>query len=573
MRRRVVSSLPSTGVGFGRRVARNSWAPAPQMRLHPVSVSARHLASTIAQPLSESTFGILDRMMQIEEPAEEVARDSRLPGRVLSVAAGIARVALPGSVSLGGAVRFDGCDCLGVIVGFDRQGALVALLSGTQPRLGAEARCIGEAVLRSPGVASSGGDDRRLSFTTPTGLLEAHPIATAEGKALTTRSKSDALLRLPSPPMISLRNPATERLPSGLAAVEIVAPLAQGHRIGFTGAANTGKTRAAEMLMRSQPADTICVYAALRPEARLRAALSRNVGADAEIPKTIVVHADPAQSSTAEQYLVPLCAAHIAQRLLREHSKVLLVLDDVVHMLDVESHLAAAPFPMAQVVTSALEMAASTEQASLTALAVVDVETDDELPRSVQQLWRSIEPSLDVHVEFSSKLASEGVLPAIDLNSFLLGGFPAPFQSPLMRMLRAEVVTRLQSTRELLYRSSMRKQLGLQLEVDEEEDANSASVQSALLSHAQARPLPELVVIATAALVYHFPTQRPNPTAVAAFQDAVVSVVQQQHEGIWKLLCVMDSLKEADAQRLLLDLGQALLRHRMEFQLARPELL
>eukprot|EP00971_Amphidinium_carterae_P009522 187882-Amphidinium_carterae.1 len=71
----------------------------------------------------------------------------------------------------------------------------------------------------------------------------------------------------------------------------------------------------------------------------------------------------------------------------------------------------------------------------MTTVAVLDMETADELPRSLQNLWTHIEPSLDVHVPFSAKLASQGVLPAIDIDALSLGGFPAPYQLPMLQLL------------------------------------------------------------------------------------------------------------------------------------------
>mmetsp|Transcript_43749 Transcript_43749/g.79867 ORF Transcript_43749/g.79867 Transcript_43749/m.79867 type:complete len:579 (-) Transcript_43749:172-1908(-) len=532
--------------------------------------ASRGFAATLDNPLTESTTGILDRMLQNDAPAS--AGTESASGSVLSVSAGVAKVSLSGAVSVGGAVQLEGCDQPGIVVGFDRQGALVALLSGKQPRLGSVATHVGAVVLSTLRPLADLSGEARLHFYTPTELMTVRESSSSSS----TIAESPAVFRLPSSPPVATRHLATQRLPSGLMAVEVLCPIAAGHRVGLTGSVRTGKSTAVQMLMQSQPEDTVCVYAALKSQQKLQSQLLSYKAATGT-PQIIVVNADPASSSLAEQYCVPLCAARLAKELSGDYKHVLLVLDDMVPLLDVAEHLTATPFTLPHMITAALEMGASFEMGgaarSMTTIAVLDMETADELPRSLQNLWTHIEPSLDVHVPFSAKLASQGVLPAIDLDALSLGGFPAPYQLPLLRLVRADLVAKLQHSRQLVHQSSLRKQLGLHLEMDEEEEVNSAVVQSALLAHASPRPLPELVIIVVAALVFHFPTQRPVPSTVANFQDAVVWLVREQHKGLWQSLSVMDTLSADHAQTVLLDLGHALLRHRLEFHLARPDFL
>lgn len=176
-------------------------------------------------------------------------------------------------------------------------------------------------------------------------------------------------------------------------------------------------------------------------------------------------------------------------------------------------------------------------------------------------------------LSFSHELAADGVLPAIEVDQLLASGFPATYQAPLFRQLRSELVSTFFKSRELKEQLDIRHQLGLVAELDEEEELRSVRVSRALLAHAAARPLPELAVLLVAALVYHFPVQRPpSPIAVAHFQEAVIATVREAHPVLWGALSAPEGLSEVEAADTLAGLGEALLLHRFDFRLTRPEL-
>jgi len=490
-------------------------------------------------------------------PAEEEGAT----GEVLSSTGSLLRVALPGPVAVGQAVDVDGR--LGVVLQYDRRNALVALVdgAGAAPRAGAPAEARGRLRAGAPSARSGGA-----AFLSVRDALGAEAVSAAAARSV---------LDLPAMPPPSRRRPVTHHLPSGLAAVEALLPLGRGHRVGLVGPPGTGKSTAVRMLMQSQPPDTACVYAAQKPMSQLRA---RFDSWDAEGAALTVVHADPRSDPVGARYLVPLCALQAALQYTATHSHVLLVLDDVVAFAQAAAELPTPPCSAPQVLATALYagggVADGLRERALSVAAVLDLEPeDDELPPNLRALWRGAEPAFDVRLGFNATLAARGVLPAIDVDGLLACGFAPGYQSPLLRQLRGELLQALHRSRDLGRKVELARPLGLHVEPQEEEELGSAEVARALLSHAQPRTLPELVVLLVTALVYHFPASGPpQPSAVAGFQRAVIGTVQGTYPALWDVLSGAHRLDEAEAALAVRDLAEVLLAHRLDFGLARPRL-
>jgi len=542
------------------------WAALPRRWRPQLQVCRRFAAGARDGPpitASETTFGLLQSIQGVEAEG-----DATPTGRVLSASGGLARVALSGPVSIGASVDL-GEGSKGVVIQFDRKGSIVAPFSHKLPKANALAVMGGQVLVKAPARATGASS---VTFASVTELLDNQEDSMSASE----------LLRLPPMPNPARRRLVKDRMPSGLAAVEALLPLGVGQRIGLVGPAGTGKSRAVRMLLASQPEDTVCVYAAQRPLHLLEKEL-QEVG---ERPLT-VVHADPVHDSLASRYLAPICAIHLAAQLRKSHRHVLLVLDDLVYFASAAAEMQLGggglasrgllPLSVPQILGSALDGGGTVadqdgQERSLSVVALLDLDPNDELPSSIRELWRSVEPSLDVSVQFSAKVAQSGILPAIDPKEILPCGFAPTFQAPFLQLLRSELSTALREGYDLSFRMELAKQLNLQMEDDEHEALASSSNARALLSHATPRELPELAVLLAAALVYRFPGRRPTPLSMAQFQKALVECVRDNHPALWSTLGSLETLSKDESQGVLQNLGEALMEHRFDFRLTRPEL-
>lgn len=535
------------------------WANLPRWQLR--VRACRHFVAVPRGSTSETTFGLLQSIKGVDSDA--ASDEGGAPsGRVLSTASGLAKVALTGPVSVGASVDL-GHGSRGVVLQFDRKGAVVAPLSRQRPRTDSLAVMGGQLSVQAPPSTGS------TTFASVSEVLDC--------KASLSSPASD-LLRLPSMPAQSSRRPVKKHLPSGLAAVEALLPLGEGQRVGFVGPPQTGKSTAVRMLLASQPDDVVCVYAAQQPLQKLEKEME-GIG-----NQLTVVHADPMQDTLLSRFLVPICALHLASQLRASHRRVILILDDLVSFAGAAAELELAsglvPLSVSQVIGGALDSGGtvlnqSGQEGSLSVVAVVDIDPTDknkeELPSAMRGLWRAVEPSLDVCLHFCPKVAAKNVLPAIDPKE-LLRGFAPSYQVPLLRLLRSELRSALREGYDLAFRLGIAKQLGLETDEDDEQDLVTASTTRALLAHSEPRQLPDLAVLLCAAVVYRLPARRYSPVAVQRFQQEVVETVRSRHPALWNTLESMEALTEADAAAVLRDLGEALLTHRFDFQLTRPEL-
>lgn len=517
--------------------------------------TGRSFAASSKQDLGETPLGLLEQLTRPRD-AEDDAE-----GRLLSHSGGVLRVLLPGKVAVGDAVDFEGGG-RGIVLRFDRRGCVVApIASQPRPLAGERATVSGKVMLRAD-KASLGG----LSFVTVPELLHV-PQGVGDNSLVV---EGTTMLKTPSVPPPFQRRPLRSRMPSGLAAIEIAAPLGHGHRIGFIGAPGTGKSSAMRMLLAAQTQDTAVVYLSHAPKEKLERELQ------AVRAPTTVIHTSHADTLGA-RYLAPLCAVHLAQSLQRRYPHVLLVLDDVVAFAEAVGDIqAGVPLSVQTVMGSILDAAhCGKDDRALSVATVLDFVHDDALPTWIKELWRAIDPSLDICVSFEEAMARKGMFPAIDVDSLAVG-FAPKFQAPFMKAVRRELTSLLSSSKELKIRLEGQKELGLQLEDDEKEDFVSSEAARMMLSQSKLRSLQELAVLATAALVFHFPAVRggrpPNVAEVAAFQEELLACVQSAHPAIWNSLGALEDLSAKDAEALLGDLAATLLRHRHDFRLTCAEI-
>jgi len=461
-------------------------------------------------------------------------------------------VDLPGPVALGHRVKLgEGGAGAGVVVHFDTKKVSVAMLEQSQLKIGDAAELGGPVSVRVPDLPAQG-----VKFFSVEDLL--------------VEDSSLPVLRVPEMPSPRRRRPVHTRLPCGLGVVESLLPLGSGHRVGLVGPSGTGKSTAARMMMHSQGSETVCIYVAQGPLPRLQSELGQGLRGGARL---LVVHADT-QDLPAVRLLAPMCAIHIASRLVEQD--VLLVVDDTVSLIEVAADLGKRQFPASvpQMLAAALDgagnVSGSTESASrsLSVVTVLDFAAEDELPWMVRELWRTVEPSLDVCLGFSGKLAMKGVLPAIEPDQLAACTFPPLYQAPLLRQLRELFTEKLRRSCALEQQVTLKRDLLLEVEVDETEELESAAVSRAMLSHASHQTLAELAVLVGASVVYHFP-RRTSPVGIATFQRSLLSTIRQSHPVLWEALINLEALGDTDASAVLLDLWRTLLQHRQDFSLTR----
>eukprot|EP00439_Symbiodinium_sp_Y106_P065859 s259_g10.t1 len=309
------------------------------------------------------------------------------------------------------------------------------------------------------------------------------------------------------------------------------------------------------MLVASQSADTAVVYAAVRSQDRLRSEFEA-LGLKDRAAPAVILSAEP-RASAAERYFLVLSALRLASSLRQSHRHVLLAVDDCMNFAEDPGW------------GSFEEMGA---EHALSVAVGLDLVPEDELPSTAREVWRGAEPSLDVCLNFSGKLAAQGVLPAIDLDMLLSSsGFPPLYQAPLLRALRSELRKLLERSKQLNQRlETSGKGPSLAINIEDLDALGSDTVARALLAHSSPRSLRELVVLACASVVYYFPHHKTPPrSAVAGFQAEVLASIHSECPAIWDSLGQLGELSEAEGAYLLRDLGEALLARRFHYQLTR----
>mmetsp|Transcript_66188 Transcript_66188/g.147112 ORF Transcript_66188/g.147112 Transcript_66188/m.147112 type:complete len:530 (+) Transcript_66188:32-1621(+) len=516
--------------------------------------SHRALCARTSTVVSESTFGLLQQIKGSPGKEEE--------GTLQSVAGSVLRVSLPGQVFVGQGLRIR--EEPAVILRFDKAGVVAALLQQKGAALQA-----GDVVLPDGALGLQAREwPAAVSYASVGDLI------TTSGEAVAN------LLRLPSAPTVTKRRPIRKHLPCGLAAAEMLLPLGQGHRVGLVGPPGCGKSTALRMIAASQDPTTAIVYAGVRPSERLRSDFSALGLEGGRSAPAVVLSADP-RASAAERYFLVLGALNLAKQLRASHTHVLLAVDDCMNFAEAGMELAGAPpIPPPQALAAMLDAGGNLAQGdgetehALSVAVALDLAPDEELSTLPREVWRGAEPSLDVCLNFSNKLAAQGTLPAIDPD-LLLGasGYPPHYQLPILRAMRSELQRLLQRSQQLRLRLDTGKELGFHAEADDLDALGSDSVARALLAHSKPRELHELVVLVCASVVYYFPHHKVPPrSAVAGFQAEVLHSIMSECPAVWESLRRASELNSEEAALLLRDLGEALLARRFSFKLTRSEM-
>jgi F-type H+-transporting ATPase subunit beta len=209
---------------------------------------------------------------------------------------------------------------------------------------------------------------------------------------------------------------------TGIKAIDLLAPIAQGGKAAMFGGAGVGKTVLVMELIRAMVADYdgVSVFAGVGERSREGHEMLHEMRAAGVLDRTVLVYGQMNEPPGA-RWRAPLTALTIAEHFRDAEAKnVLLLMDNVFRFVqagsEVSGLLGRMPSrvgyqPTLETEVAALqERIASVGQASVTAIEAVYVPADDFTDPAVT----AISAHVDSMVVLSRELAAEGVYPAID---------------------------------------------------------------------------------------------------------------------------------------------------------------
>ena len=222
-----------------------------------------------------------------------------------------------------------------------------------------------------------------------------------------------------TPPNPLLRKRITERLETGVRAIDGLITLGKGQRVGIFAGSGVGKSVLLGMMARYTDAD-VNVIALIGERGReVREFIERDLGEEG-LKNSVVVVATSDQAATV-RIKCALIATTIAEFFRDQGKNVLLLMDSLtrVSMAQREIGLAIGEPPTTKGYTPSvfalmprlLERAGNSEKGSITGLYTVLVDGDD-MDEPIADAARSI---LDGHIVLSRRIATKGHYPAIDV--------------------------------------------------------------------------------------------------------------------------------------------------------------
>jgi FliI/YscN family ATPase len=221
---------------------------------------------------------------------------------------------------------------------------------------------------------------------------------------------------LPPPPLSRPR--ITEHMPTGIRAIDAVAPCGCGQRLGIFAGSGVGKSTLLGMLCRYASADVNVVALVGERGKEVRDFLETSLQADG-LAKSVVV-AVTSDRPAMQRVKAPETAMTIAEQFRDQGKRVLLVMDSLTRyaMAQREIGLAAGEPPTTRgyppsvfsLLPKLLERAGTSERGSITGFFTVLVEGDD-MNDPVGDTVRAI---VDGHIVLSRDLAMQGHYPPVD---------------------------------------------------------------------------------------------------------------------------------------------------------------
>lgn len=224
------------------------------------------------------------------------------------------------------------------------------------------------------------------------------------------------------PPSINpvLRRPISERLHTGVKAIDHFLSIGQGQKIGIFAGGGVGKTSLLQQIVRGTDAD-VCIVALIGERGREVHDFITHIQASGILPRTSVVAATSDQPAILRQRAA-FYATSLAEYFRDMGKHVLLVMDSVTRfgMAQREIGLAVGDMPTARGytvstfanLTKLVERCGGVEgKGSISGIYTILVEGDD-LSEPLSDTMRA---TLDGHIVLSRDMANERRFPAIDL--------------------------------------------------------------------------------------------------------------------------------------------------------------
>ncbi len=285
---------------------------------------------------------------------------------------------------------------------------------------------------------------RCLAFTSTSGLARGDPVTAdggelmipvgpdlrgrvfdifgepIDGKGEVTTNASLPLLRPPVP--LASRSVDSEILPTGIKAVDLLAPIERGGKAGLFGGAGVGKTVLITELIRNMATrhKGVSLFCGIGERSREAEELVREVEEAGVLPDTVLVFGQMSEPPGA-RFRVPHTASTMAEYFRDEEGRdVLLLMDNVFRFVQAGSEVSGLMGQlssrmgyqptMSTELGELQERITSTDNAAITSVQAVYVPADDFTDPAVVHIFGHLSAS----VVLSRQRASQGFYPAID---------------------------------------------------------------------------------------------------------------------------------------------------------------
>ncbi len=288
-------------------------------------------------------------------------------------------------------------------------------------------------------------------------------------------TKSVELNIFEPPPNALSREPITEQLITGVNSIDLLLSIGVGQRIGLFASAGLGKSTLLGMIARQAEVDVAVIALVGERGREVKEFIEHNLGGHG-MKRSILVVATSDESALRRQ-MAPYTATAIAEYFRAQGKRVLLMVDSITRTARAirDVGLASGELPIRQGYTGSvynelpklLERAGNNENGSITAIYTVLAHSEGES----DSLGDEIKSLLDGHIVLSSRLAEQGIRPAIDITQSVSRLFTMLHDTEYLEVARQAVrmLSRLKRDRDIvLLGGTADKELKAMLELEED---------------------------------------------------------------------------------------------------------